>query len=194
MEIVSAQPIAHPATEADEAALLARLREGDRRAAEQLVECSYTAVFASLVRMCGGDRELAADLTQDTYRKAWEAIGEFDGRARFTTWLYRIAYTTFLNHVRRPARVMPLPENAPEPADPAPRADEIVRSRQEYLRLRQAVMTLADDLRFTVTAHFWGELPVREIAELEHVTTVAIRKRLERAYRQLESQLQKDSR
>jgi RNA polymerase sigma-70 factor (ECF subfamily) len=194
MEIVTAQPVAPIGTEGEESALLSSVRSGDRRAAERLVEASYSSVFASLCKMCGGDRELAADLTQDTYRKAWEALREFDGRARFTTWLYRIAYTTFLNHVRRPARVVPMPENAPEPADPAPRADEIVRSREEYLRLRHAVMSLPEDLRFTVTAHFWGELPVREIAGLEHVTTVAIRKRLERAYRQLEKELAKDKR
>jgi DNA-directed RNA polymerase specialized sigma24 family protein len=56
------------------------------------------------------------------------------------------------------------------------------------------VLSLSDDLRLTVTAHFWGELPVREIAELEKVTTVAIRKRLERAYRLLEKELARDAR
>ena len=33
------------------------------------------------------------------------AIASFDGRAAFSTWLYRIAYTTFLNHLRRPRRI-----------------------------------------------------------------------------------------
>ena len=53
---------------------------GDRDAAEQLVETTYSAVYAALYRMCHGDAELAADLTQDTYRKAWESLAGFDCR------------------------------------------------------------------------------------------------------------------
>jgi DNA-directed RNA polymerase specialized sigma24 family protein len=48
-------------------------------------------------------------------------------------------------------------------------------------RLRRAVLALPDDLRYTVTALFWGDLPVKEVARHEGVTPVAIRKRLKRA-------------
>lgn len=178
----------------DEQLLLAAIRRGDRGAAERLVETSYGAVFAALVKMCAGDRDLAADLTQDAFRKAWEALPSFDGRARFATWIYRIAYTTFLNHIRRPKKVSALEEQKFEPEDPTPNAGWTVQKREEALRLQRAVMSLNDELRFTVTAHFWGELPVREIAELERITTVAVRKRLDKAYRLLQEALQKDSR
>lgn len=177
---------------ADERSLVAAVRSGDRAAAERLVEISYGGVFASLLKMTAGDRELAADLTQETFRKAWEAMREFDGRARFATWLYRIAYTTFLNHVRRPNRLTPIDERKSEPEDPSPDAANLVQTREEQMRLRRAVLTLSDDLRFTVTAHFWGELAVREIAEAERVTTVAIRKRLEKAYRLIQDAMKKD--
>ena len=50
-------------------------------------------------------------------------------------------------------------------------------------------MKLPEDLRFTVAARFWGELPAVEIARQEGVTPVAIRKRLRRAYRLLETSL-----
>ncbi|MFY9826173.1 MAG: sigma factor-like helix-turn-helix DNA-binding protein, partial [Thermoanaerobaculia bacterium] len=52
-------------------------------------------------------------------------------------------------------------------------------------RLRRAVLALPEELRFTVTALFWGDLPVKEIARQEGVTTVAIRKRLKRALARL---------
>jgi len=55
-------------------------------------------------------------------------------------------------------------------------------------------MKLPDDLRFTVTAHFWGGLSVKEVAEVEGITTVAIRKRLHRAFTVLESMLEEDLR
>lgn len=174
--------------------LLAAVRGGDRRAAEELVELTYSAVYASLCRLCG-DGDAAADLTQETYRKAWEALAGFDGRSQFFTWLYRIAYTTFLNSIRRPRRVVSLDEEtAPEMRDERPGADEVLSDTEEAARLRAAVLKLPDDLRFTVTAHFWGGLAVKEIARIEGITTVAIRKRLHKAFAMLETSLDEESR
>lgn len=178
----------------DERTLLALIRQGDAAAAEELVERTYSAVFASLYRLCG-DRDLAADLTQETYQKAWGALAGFDGRSQLFTWLYRIAYTTFLNHIRRPRRMTSLDEpDAIEVRDERPPTDEVLMDAEEAGRLRKAVMQLPEDLRFTVTAHFWGGLPVKEIAEIENITTVAIRKRLHRAFSLLETMLDEEVR
>ncbi|MDP9360404.1 MAG: sigma-70 family RNA polymerase sigma factor [Acidobacteriota bacterium] len=173
----------------EEHRLLAAIRGGDRSAAEELVDRTYPSVFASLFRLCG-DRELAADLTQETYRKAWEALPGFDGRSQFFTWLYRIGYTTFLNHVRRRRLMKSLDEeDAPEMPDRAPSAEEVLSDAEEGERLRSAVLLLPEDLRFTVTAHFWGGLAVKEIAAIEKITTVAIRKRLHKVFTLLEEAL-----
>jgi len=178
----------------EERRLLAAIRGGDRSAAEELVERTYSAVYASLYRLCA-DRDLAADLTQETYRKAWEALDGFDGRSQFFTWLYRIAYTTFLNHIRRPRRMTSIDEpDAPEMPDGRPSVDQLMTDQQEGERLRDAVMHLPEDLRFTVTAHFWGGLAVKEIARIENITTVAIRKRLHKAFSILESALDEEGR
>jgi RNA polymerase sigma-70 factor, ECF subfamily len=180
--------------ELEERQLLAALAAGDRRAADRLVEMTYRGVYALQCRLTG-DPELAADLTQDTYRKAWDALGGFDGRARFSTWLFRIAYTTFLNHLRRPRRFVPLEErHETAVADPAPGAEEEVGRADSGDRLRRAVLALPEDLRLTVTAIFWGELPVKEIARHEGVTEVAIRKRLKRALQALARALEEDVR
>lgn len=168
-------------SDGEEGRLLAALAAGDREAAERLVEQTYRMVFALLRRLCG-DADLASDLTQETYRKAWDALSGFDARAKFSTWLCRIAYNTFLNHLRRPRRLVPLEdEHEATVADPAPAVDETIDQTLAGDRLRRAVLTLPDDLRFTVTALFWGDLPVKEVARQEGVTTVAIRKRLKKA-------------
>jgi RNA polymerase sigma-70 factor (ECF subfamily) len=175
----------------DEAELLADLRRGDRDAAEILVELTYPLVFRSLARLCG-DRDAAADLTQETYARAWRALDQFDGRARFSTWLYRIAYTTFLNHVRRPQRFVALDDDAPPPeADPSFTNEPWLRL--DAARLRRAVLALPEELRFAVTAHYWGETPVRDIARHQGLSTVAIRKRLRRAVARLRVELQEDA-
>ncbi|HTQ81624.1 MAG TPA: sigma-70 family RNA polymerase sigma factor [Thermoanaerobaculia bacterium] len=161
--------------------LLAAWTAGDRRAAERLVERTYRGVYALLRRLCG-DPDLAADLTQETYRKAWDALAGFDGRAQFSTWLARIAYNTFLNHLRRPRRLVPLDEGeGAEVADPSPSLEEAVGRAVAGERLRRAVLALPEELRYTVTALYWGELPVKEVARQEGLTAMAIRKRLKRA-------------
>jgi RNA polymerase sigma factor (sigma-70 family) len=76
--------------------------------------------------------------------------------------------------------------------DEAPSADNVLSDREQSERLRAAVLELPDDLRFTVTAHFWGGLAVKEIAKIEEITTVAIRKRLHKAFSILESILQEE--
>jgi RNA polymerase sigma-70 factor, ECF subfamily len=175
--------------EAREAELLVAMAAGDRAAAERLVERTYGGVYALLRRLCG-DSELAADLTQETYRKAWEALPGFHGRAQFSTWLCRIAYNVFLNHLRRPRRLVPLEERVEEAIrDPAPAADEVVGGAAEGDRLRRAVLLLPEEQRFTVTALFWGERSVREVAREAGVSGVAIRKRLRRALRTLAATL-----
>lgn len=179
---------------AQEGRLLAALAAGDREAAERLVESTYRTVYALLRRLCG-DPDLASDLTQETYRKAWDALAGFDGRSQFSTWLCRIAYNTFLNHVRRPRLFVPLEEGVEATSpDPAPVPEEIVGQAMAGDRLRRAVLALPEELRFTVTALFWGDLPVKEVARHEGVTPVAIRKRLKRALQILARTLEEDVR
>lgn len=175
----------------DERQLLAAIHEGDRGAAEILVERTYAAVHAWLFRLTGGDSDLAADLTQETYRKAWSALSGFGGRSQITTWLFRIAYTTFLNQKRRLALV-PLPDGSPESPDPDVLPDEELSRSQMSEHLRRAVIGLPEDLRFAVTARFWADLSVKEIARVEGVTAAAIRKRLRKALAHLESRLSEE--
>ncbi|MFQ5350774.1 MAG: RNA polymerase sigma factor, partial [Thermoanaerobaculia bacterium] len=91
-------------------ALWQRARDGDATAADRLARETYRKVFAWLCKLTG-DQELAADLTQETYRKAWRSLGGFRGGCAVNSWLCRIAYTTFLNHIRRPRAVVPLDED-----------------------------------------------------------------------------------
>jgi RNA polymerase sigma-70 factor (ECF subfamily) len=173
----------------DEANLLAALRAGRPRAGERLVEATYPRLWSACHRMTGHPED-AADLVQETYRKAWEGLAEFRGESRFSTWLFRIAWTTHLKRLRRPRLVVPLDpaREASEPAtNPSPEVHAAESERAN--RLRAAVATLPDDLRFAVVARYWAEQPVREIAAAEGITPMGVRKRLARALRLLAAEL-----
>jgi RNA polymerase sigma-70 factor, ECF subfamily len=178
----------------DESRLLAELRSGRPRAAERLAEATYAKLYAACHRITGRAEE-AADLVQETYRKAWQALPEFRGDARFSTWLFRIAWTTHAKRLRRPRLVVPLEDAraAVEP-DPDPTPEANAAAAESAARLRAAVATLADELRYTVVARYWADLPVAEIAASERITPMAVRKRLAKALRLLAACMQEKTR
>ena len=83
-------------------ALVARaLLGGDPRAFEQLLRRHQGMVRAQLRRLLHGDAATADDLAQETFVLAWRKLDQFRGEARFSTWLYRIAYACFLQAHRK---------------------------------------------------------------------------------------------
>lgn len=86
-------------------ALVTRIRlDDDHRAFGQLVRRHQGMVRAQLRRLLHGDEAAADDLAQETFMLAWRKLDQFRGEARFSTWIYRIAYTCFLQARRSPAR------------------------------------------------------------------------------------------
>ncbi len=100
-------------------ALVARVRLGnDPRAFEQLVRRHQGLVRAQLRRLLHGDHAAADDLAQEAFLLAWQKFDQFRGDARFSTWLYRVAYTCFLQARRK--KSWPLDDDGEVEALPVP--------------------------------------------------------------------------
>ncbi len=88
----------------------------DRRAFEQLMRRHQGMVRAQLRRLLYGDQARADDLAQETFLLAWRKLDQFRGEARFSTWLYRIAYSCFLQaRRRRSAAADDVGDDTPDP-------------------------------------------------------------------------------
>lgn len=108
-----------PPLNTDDAALLAAAREGDLGAFESLVRTHTGAVYAHALRFFG-DATAADDVAQEVWIKVYRSLPDFDERARFTTWLYRITRNACLDSVRAGKR-RPVPvevvDSVPVPGD-----------------------------------------------------------------------------
>lgn len=97
-------PPPQPPSEDDarDLALIRQIREGgpaERQAWTELVRRYQDRLFAVCMRMVG-NREVAGDLTQDAFVKVIQGLETYDGRSKFSTWLFRVAMNVCLSHLR----------------------------------------------------------------------------------------------
>jgi RNA polymerase sigma-70 factor, ECF subfamily len=92
---------ATPLTEADaqELALVRRIQSGDQSAWTPLLTRYQDRLFGVCIKMLG-NRDLAADVTQDAMVKIIEGLGTFDGRAKLSTWMIRVTMNVCLSKLR----------------------------------------------------------------------------------------------
>lgn len=166
--------------------LINRIRSGDRSACEELVRRTYETVYRFLVHLTA-DSELAADLTQDTFRTAWQKLGDFDGRASIASWLHRIAYNRFIDVCRKRR----LDRSAQEFIQVEIGRDEgatwpCATSRGDVAEyLSAAVKQLPEDQRAVVVLHYFEGLSLQETAEVLEQPVGTVKWRLNAALTRL---------
>lgn len=129
--------------------LVRAAREGCPDAARHLYDRHSPRVLAVLVRTVRQE-ELARDLAQETWIRAFRALPRFREEARFSTWIHRIAVNTALSELRR-ARSREVEETELVESLPAPKA----RSGDVFLarRLRQSLRQLPEGMRRILVLH-----------------------------------------
>jgi len=177
---------AQPANQLADAA-----RRGDKAAATRLIELFYERIYAFLRRLAGNDAD-AADLTQRTFSRVWEALPTFAGRSSFSSWIHGIAHHVYVDW-RRANRLEPRSDEwwgARVAGGPAP--DETVASADLAATIFAMVDNLESDLRDTVHLHYYQELTLQETADALGVATSTVKYRLRQALAELQKRLSKD--
>lgn len=114
-----------PGANEEDLALSRRAAGGDAAAFAHLVEKYERSLRSFLVRAAGPD--LADDIAQDAFLKAWRAAGQYDGRARYSTWLTRIAWRCRIDAHRRTRPIEVAPAHAAHPGESADVNDMLAR-------------------------------------------------------------------
>jgi RNA polymerase sigma-70 factor, ECF subfamily len=168
--------------------LCARARAGDLEAASQLVSLHYRKVYAFLRRLCGNDDD-AAEMTQKTFSKIWAALGSYEGRASFSTWIHGIGRNVYLDWRRRGNRLDSQSDEWWETcAADGPSPFENAAERDEAARLYALVARLDDEKRDVIHLHYYQGLSLKETAEVLDIATSTVKYRLREALDFLRSQ------
>ncbi len=180
----------NPPADDEEPGLLERAKRGDQTALRSLYDLHVGRVFSLAYRMCG-DQQLAEDLVQETFVKAFRRLDGFRGDALFRTWLHRVARTVVLNGIRTAGRYrrreVPLelhPIGTQQHVAPAIDPDAILQER-----LAAALDTLPERARLTLVLHDMEGHTHEQIATILGVTLGTSKAQLSRARMLMRRQL-----
>lgn len=172
-----------------DAKALAAFVAGQEGAAEALTSLFAPQAYALALRMLG-DRYEAEDIAQEAMMKLWKIAPQWQaGRARISTWLYRVTANLCTDRLRKRGRMRPV-EDAGDPADPAPGAAEGMQQASRSAALSAALLTLPANQRLAVTLRHLEERGNPEIAEIMGLSVEAVESLIARGKRGLRSALE----
>jgi RNA polymerase sigma-70 factor (ECF subfamily) len=170
------------ATVADDRELVSAAQAGDRAAMDALLRRHYDRIFALCRRVTGSDAD-GADAAQEALIAIVRGLPRFDGRARFSTWVYRVATNVCLDELRRQRR-RPVPglgeadeAAAADPMDDVPLLEDRVGDR---IDIDAALATLPPDFRAAVVLRDVCQLDYAEISQVLGIPPGTVRSRIAR--------------
>ena len=169
--------------------LVEKARRGDQSAFEQLVLANQNRVYSLALRLCG-NREEAADLSQEAFVKAWQGLSAFQGESSFATWVYRLTTNVCIDHLRRKKRreeVEPAvsldDENSgwAEPADRASDPQLLLEKSERGRALARGLEQLPDWQRRVLVLRELSGLSYQEISDALDIDLGTVKSRIARA-------------
>ncbi|MFO7939041.1 MAG: sigma-70 family RNA polymerase sigma factor [Bacteroidales bacterium] len=162
-----------------------RVKTGDAGAFRYLVD-KYKPMAFTLTIQLVRHHQVAEELCQDAFLKAFHGLKGYKGEAAFSTWLYRIVYNTAVSYMRKKKRyTLPLEEEVVEVDDGALNPMEQL-SRDEALRiLDQALLLMDEEDRFLLTLYYLEEKSVKEMGSITEQSESNVKIRLFRGRKKL---------
>ena len=166
-----------------EKSLINLVKNGDKKAYEVLVLQYQDRLVYSVYKFLK-DYELAQDIAQEAFVKAFKNIEKFRGDSSFYTWIYRIAINTAKNFLSSKARSsevyddeimeLKLSESAITTENP----ENILEAEEVRTKMMEAIQSLPDDIRTTLSLREFDGLSYEEIAKVQNCPIGTVRSRI----------------
>jgi RNA polymerase sigma-70 factor (ECF subfamily) len=160
--------------------VLRKAQRGDERAFSIILRAYETPVFNYVLRLVGGDRALAEDLTQEVFLRVFQGLPKFSLRSKFTTWLFQVTKNRVLDELRASER-RPRALVAIDDMTPLEVLDQPVERLEEIDALWRAVQNLSTDLKMALLLRDVVGLSYTEIADSLEVTLATVKWRIYKA-------------
>jgi RNA polymerase sigma-70 factor (ECF subfamily) len=192
---VSSDPV-EGACDEENVRLMLRVKAGDVRAFEQLVQLHQHAMIGTAARMLGNVDD-AHDVAQQVFLRVWKSAPRYEPSAKFTTWLFTIMRNLVFNEMRRKGRRKEVPMD-PEVDDESPRQyvdatapapDQLTQREELEHALDQAIAALPEKQRLAVVLRRHEEMPYEEICTILGMSLPAVKSLLFRARTELRKHL-----
>jgi RNA polymerase sigma-70 factor, ECF subfamily len=171
--------------------VLRKAQRGDERAFSLILRAYETPVFNYVLRLVGGDRALAEDLTQEVFLRVYQGLPKFSLRSKFTTWLFQVTKNRVLDELRaserRPRALVAIDDIAPLEVLDAP-----VERLEEIDALWRSVENLSTDLKMALLLRDVVGLSYTEIADSLEVTLATVKWRIYKAREEVQIALARE--
>jgi RNA polymerase sigma-70 factor, ECF subfamily len=172
-------------------AILRKAQKGDERAFSIILRTYETPVYNYVLRLVGGDRSLAEDLTQEVFLRVFQGLPGFSLRCKFTTWLFQVTKNRVLDelraHERRPRMSVNLDDVPPLEVVDAP-----VERIEAIDALWRAVHDLNVDLKMALLLRDVVGLSYNEIADSLEITLATVKWRIFKAREEVQLALARE--
>ena len=175
----------------DDIALVNLVKKGDKKAYNALVLKYQDRLVFSVYKFLK-DYELAQDIAQEAFIKAYKSIDKFRGDSQFYTWIYRIAINTAKNVLSTKARASEVYDNdttdqlLSESAITSENPENILQADQLRSTINNALQSLPEDIRVTLSLREYDGLSYEEIAGVLKCPIGTVRSRIHKGREMLD--------
>jgi RNA polymerase sigma factor (sigma-70 family) len=164
--------------------LMEDVKEGKVEKMAVLFEKHHVSLYNFFVRLTG-NRNTSEDLVQEVFMRMLKYRSTFQGRSKFTLWMYQIARNSHIDYLRKRKEEFPLDEQWYEPVTADSSPSEMLESGQEVQLLRTALAKLPLKKREVLILSRYQNLKYKEIAELLDCRIGTVKAHVHRAIKEL---------
>ena len=166
---------------------IAKVINGDTNSFAYLVD-NYKDMVYSLAYKMTKNKEESEEVSQDTFIKAYKNLNKFKGESKFSTWLYRIAYHTSLDQIKKNKNNNATFEIHEVTLNQIQSADDILQGieRKERAKIMdECLLRLPEEERSILWMFYYDELSLKEIVEVTSLSEANVKVKLHRARKRL---------
>jgi RNA polymerase sigma factor (sigma-70 family) len=171
----------------DDQHYICQLRELDTNAFAVLVDRYKDMVFTLSLKMLK-DREEAEEISQDTFLKIYKSLSKFNGESKFSTWIYKVAFNTCLDRLKKNKRLRPvavLDEFTEQEAISLMNVLDSIEERERKQVIQDCLHGLPGEDSFLLTLYYFEEQSLEEIAKIIGINPNNVKIRLYRSRKKL---------